>query len=276
MTYQRFVALGDSCTEGLDDPYPAGPRAGRVYRGWADLVAGRLAAGNPGLRYANLGIRGRRLDQIAAEQIPAAARLRPDLVALFGGGNDLMSRCWTERAVAQRVDHAVRSLTSLSPTVVVFTFSDISRRMPFGWRMRPRIEALNAAIREAAVSYGAVLVDLWSDPATNDSRYFGPDRLHLSERGHQRLAAHLLSSLDIPHEPSWLELLPGAPDRPSPAEHARWVYQQVWPVVRGRIRNRLVGREPGDGILPKRPDLLPIAETAGESVGGWQPAPGNA
>src|SRR5918997_1434826 len=101
MKYQRFVALGDSCTEGLDDLLPDG-----AYRGWADRVASVLDA--PGFRYANLGVRGRRLDAM------------------------------------------VRAATSLAPTVAVFTLSDISHRMPFGWRMRPRIEALNDAVRTAS------------------------------------------------------------------------------------------------------------------------------
>jgi lysophospholipase L1-like esterase len=255
MRYQRFVALGDSCTEGLDDPYPDGG----IYRGWADLVAARLAQDNADFRYANLGVRGRRLDQIIVEQIPAVTALRPDLIALFGGGNDIMSHGWTERSVARRVDHAVSALTSLAPTVV-FTLSDISRRMPFGWRMRPRIEALNAAIREAAVSYGAHLVDLWPDPAVSDPRYFGPDRLHLADLGHQRLAGHLLGRLGISCDTSWLESLPGTPALPGMVANARWVYQQVWPVVRSRIRNRMIGREPGDGFVPKRPELLPVGE----------------
>ena len=262
MRYQRFVALGDSCTEGLDDPYPSGD----VYRGWADLVADRLAQDNPEFRYANLGVRGRRLDQITVEQIPAATAMKPDLVALFGGGNDLMSHRWTERAVARRVDHAISKLTSLAPKVMVFTLSDIAKRMPFGARMRPRIEALNAAIREAAVSHGAVLVDLWPDQAVHDHRYFGPDRLHLSAPGHRRLAAQLLDRLGVSHDPTWLAPLPGTAPALSMAAHAQWLYSQVWPVVRGRIRNRLIGREPGDGILPKRPDLLPVCQTVPETV----------
>jgi lysophospholipase L1-like esterase len=267
MTYQRFVALGDSCTEGLDDPYPGGPSSSgsAVFRGWADLVADRLAQQDSDFRYANLGVRGRRLDQIIVEQIPAATTLRPDLVALFGGGNDIMSHGYNERTVARRVDHAISALTELAPHVVVFTLSDISHRMPFGWRMGPRIEALNAAIREAAVSYGAILVDLWGDHAAGDSRYFGPDRLHLAELGHRRLAAHVLASLEVAHDETWLHPLPGTAARPSTIANARWVFQQVWPVVRGRIRNRLIGRQPGDGIQPKRPALLPVTE--------WQPIP---
>jgi lysophospholipase L1-like esterase len=255
MGYQRFVALGDSCTEGIDDPYPL---SGGRYRGWADFVAGRLALDEPEFRYANLGVRGRRLDQITVEQMPTAAELNPDLLALFGGGNDVMSRGWEARTVARRVDKAIRMATELAPTVVVFTLSDISHRMPMGWRVRPRLDALNDAIREASVSHSALLVDLWPDQAAGDSRYFGPDRLHLSEPGHRRLAAHFLSSLGVSFEQSWLEPLPGAPGRPGWRADARWFYREVLPCAMTRTRNRLIGRSPGDGFLPKRPELLPV------------------
>jgi lysophospholipase L1-like esterase len=50
---RSFVALGDSFTEGVGDPYPDG-----TFRGWADRFAAQLAAASPGLRYANLAIRG--------------------------------------------------------------------------------------------------------------------------------------------------------------------------------------------------------------------------
>ena len=80
MSYLTYVAIGDSCAEGLDDPYPDGTG----FRGFADLTATRLAELEPDLRYANLAVRGRRLDQILTEQVPRAVRLRPDLVTLFG------------------------------------------------------------------------------------------------------------------------------------------------------------------------------------------------
>ncbi|QFU86130.1 SGNH/GDSL hydrolase family protein [Amycolatopsis sp. YIM 10] len=270
MGYERFVALGDSCTEGLDDPHPADGR----YRGWADLVAARLAMDAPGFRYANLGVRGRRLDQITAEQVPALSTLEPDLVALFGGANDVLAGSGPAE-LSQRVDTAVRQVTGLAPKVVVFTLSDISHRMPFGKRLRPRIEALNEAIREAATRYGAELVDLWPDHAADDLRYFGRDRLHLSDLGHRRLAAHLLTALAVPVEPSWLADLPGAPTRPDARAHAEWLWHVVRPVALTRLRNRLIGRSPGDGFLPKRPELLPVST---EEIRAWisAPLPGNA
>src|SRR5580658_920086 len=82
-----FVALGDSFTEGVGDPYPDGS-----CQGWADRFARELAAVSPGLQYANLAIRGKLLGQVVSEQVPAAAALAPDLVSLAAGGNDLLRR----------------------------------------------------------------------------------------------------------------------------------------------------------------------------------------
>jgi lysophospholipase L1-like esterase len=251
MKYQRFVALGDSCTEGLDDLLPDGR-----YRGWADRVASVLDA--PGFRYANLGVRGRRLDPLLVEPVPSADALEPDLVALFGGGNDVMSGASCGQ-ITRRVDAMVRAVTSFAPTVAVFTLSDVSQRMPFGWRMRPRIEALNDAVRVAAVRYGAILVDVADDECVRDSRYFGPDRLHLSSLGHRRLAGHLLSALEIPFDPSWTAPLDGVAAPASLSDHLRWLRDQVLPVAYSRSRNKLIGRQPGDGFRPKRPQLLPFA-----------------
>lgn len=269
MRYQRFVALGDSCTEGIDDPYPGRQQ----YRGWADLVATCLARREPELRYANLGVRGRRLDQIVVEQVPTAIDLEPDLVALFGGGNDLMmTRSFSTTVLERRVNAAVRLLCDIAPTVAVFTLSDVSTRMPVARRMRTRIEALNEAVRAAASHYGATLVDLWPDEAARDLRYFGPDRLHLGEHGHRRVAAHLLNALDVPYDASWLEPLPGDPAPPSLAAHAHWLWSSVLPSARTRLTNYVTGRSSGDGFVAKRPELLPVRDDAQDA---WAPIPGN-
>src|SRR5262245_59657843 len=73
----RCVALGASFTEGVGDPHPTSPNG---LRGWADHVAHALAQINPELRYANLAVRGRRMNEILAGQLQAAVMLEPDLV----------------------------------------------------------------------------------------------------------------------------------------------------------------------------------------------------
>src|SRR6266540_1866136 len=100
--WNSFVAVGDSFTEGLDDPYHDGG-----FRGWADLVAGRLAAVSPGFRYANLAIRGRLLAPVIAEQVPAAVEMAPDLVSFAAGGNDVLRRGYDPDRVHATLDGVV-------------------------------------------------------------------------------------------------------------------------------------------------------------------------
>jgi lysophospholipase L1-like esterase len=252
MSYRRYVALGDSCAEGLDDPYPAGG-----YRGWADLTAARLAAREPDLHYANLAVRGRRLDQILTEQVPAAVGLRPDLVAMFAGGNDVLQGPWRPGAVAANLDAAVRALSEVARTVVLFTLPDLARRLPGMRFLRPRTDLLNDLVAATAARHRAVLVDVRRDPWAEDLRLYGADRLHLGEIGHRRVAGHVLTALGQPAE-DWLTPLPPAEREAywrAVRRHWSWVRDHVAPALRDTARNRFTGRQPGDGHLPKRPDL---------------------
>lgn len=256
MCYRRYVALGDSCAEGLDDPYPDGS----MYRGWTDLTATGLAAVSPSLRYANLAVRGRRLDQILTEQVPVAVAQRPDLVTLFGGGNDLLQARW--QSTARSLDATVSTLAEVARTVVLFTLPDIARLPGLG-RLRPRVRQFNDLVARTADRYGAVLIDVTEDPYCDDERLYGPDRLHLGVLGHQRVAAHVLDALGVPANPDWLATLPPVSREPlwrTASRHWAWMRHHVYPAVHGTVRNKLVGRQPGDGFLPKRPELAPIAD----------------
>ena len=62
--YTRYVALGDSFTEGVGDEEPQLPNG---VRGWADRVAEELSRTRPDLGYANLAIRGRLLQQMKGQ-----------------------------------------------------------------------------------------------------------------------------------------------------------------------------------------------------------------
>src|ERR1700710_2505484 len=85
--WHRYVAIGDSWTEGVGDPDPDRPNG---LRGWADRVAEALAAESEDFRYANLAIRGRTVEEILDEQLEPALALKPDLLTIQGGGNDLL------------------------------------------------------------------------------------------------------------------------------------------------------------------------------------------
>src|SRR6478672_7358197 len=121
-TFHRYVALGDSFTEGVGDHDPTRPNG---VRGWADRVAEVLGRSTDDFGYANLAIRGRKMDAILAEQVEPALALRPDLVTIYAGGNDFLRPRISVDAVVARYGEAVARLTATGATVLLFTGFDL-------------------------------------------------------------------------------------------------------------------------------------------------------
>ena len=250
-----FAALGDSFTEGLEDPDPDGG-----FIGWADRVAAVLAGQVPGFRYANLAIRGRRLPEVVADQVPRAVELAPDLVSLAAGGNDILRGSDVDELAAQ-FDPAVAALQAVGCRVLIFTGFD-PRIFPVIRLLRGRIAAYDMHLRAIADARGCNLVDLWSMRALKDARAWSPDRLHLASAGHQKVALRTCEVLGLSADGDWRAPLPPAPaNRPhtrSPAwlaarrQDARWAREYAMPWA----RRRLGGSSSGDGLPPKRPELL--------------------
>lgn len=166
-----FVAIGDSFTEGLNDASPGGG-----FRGWADRLAGLLAAEYPGLRYANLAVRGKLLRQIVAEQVPAAAAMSPRLVSIAGGGNDLLRPGCDPDTLGELLDVAVARLSATGARVLMFTgFDPVG--VPVIRLLRGRIAAYNMHLRAIADARGCYLVDLWSMRFLRSPAAWSPDRL---------------------------------------------------------------------------------------------------
>lgn len=251
-TWNSFVAIGDSFTEGLDDW-----RADGTPRGWADRVAERLASARPGLRYANLAVRGKLLDQIVADQIPVAQRLRPDLVAFSAGGNDIIRFSCDTDDLARRFDAALGRIAATGARVIVFTGFDLGRMHPLIRRLRGRVACYNESMRASAERHGSSVVDLWGMTPLTDPRSWGRDRLHLTAEGHRRVALRVLETLGVPVAEDWRAPLPTpepTPWRTRQQEDLRWLRECVMPYLRGRLQ----GRPTGDGFTPKRPELLPL------------------
>ncbi|GAB2862201.1 SGNH/GDSL hydrolase family protein [Actinoallomurus bryophytorum] len=250
-TYSSYVALGDSFTEGLDDPDPAGG-----YRGWADRLAAHLAAADGDLRYANLAVRGRLLRQVVADQVPRAIELRPDLISFSAGGNDLLRPRTDPDALAEVVEDATRRLRETGADVVLFTSFD-TRGVPVLRHVRGKLATYNLHVRSIADRYDCRLVDLWSMRVLLDPRAWALDRLHLSAEGHRRVALAIAEILGVPAADDWREPWPAAlpvgwlSSRRSDLEWAR-AYFLPW------IQRRLQGRSSGDEVTAKRPDLHPL------------------
>ncbi len=257
--WDSFVAIGDSFAEGLDDWRPDG-----TPRGWADRVAERLAARRPGFRYANLAVRGKLLDQIVADQLPVAERLRPDLIAFCAGGNDIIRFSCDTDDLARRFDEALERVTATGAQVLIFTGFDLGRMHPVIRRLRGRVACFNELMRASAERHGSRVVDLWGMSPLADPRAWGRDRLHLTPDAHHRVALRVLETLGEPVVEDWRIPWPVAepvPWRARQREDLEWMRDFVMPYLRGRLQ----GRRTGDGFLPKRPELMPFD-------GGGRPA----
>jgi lysophospholipase L1-like esterase len=254
VAWHSFVAMGDSFTEGMDDPYPDDD----TYRGWADLVAARLAIeAGPDFGYANLAIRGKVVDQVVSDQLGPTLAMRPDLVSFAAGGNDVLRPRIDVEALVDRIDPVIAKLRAEGADVILFRFADIAAQLPAQRLIGPRAAALNDGATRMAERHGTYLVDLYGDDVFRHPKMWSADRLHLSAAGHRRVAAHVLTALGVGVDEDWL-LVPPAPE-PTPWLLARgadlhWARVHLMPWV-GR---HFVGRSSGDLVTAKRPALAPI------------------
>jgi lysophospholipase L1-like esterase len=249
MGYHRYVAIGDSFTEGVGDPDPTRPNG---LRGWADRVAEHLASLEDDFGYANLAIRGRKLRAILDQQLTPAVELRPDLVTIHGGGNDVLRPRVDVDALAAAYDDAVATLTASGARVAMFTIFDPGRHGIYA-AMRGRMALFNEWVREIADRHGATVVDMWRMREVDLSGVMDEDRMHLNSAGHQYMALQVLDALGVEHalEPDPIPVRPVLDRRAQLAADARWTREFLGPWV----HRRLTGRSSGDGVAPKRPTL---------------------
>ncbi|WP_100445350.1 SGNH/GDSL hydrolase family protein [Glycomyces xiaoerkulensis] len=248
--FSSFVAIGDSFSEGVGDPYPEGG----AFCGWADRFAHRAAESWPDFAYANLAVRGRLFDRIVDEQVVPAIKQNPDLVSFAAGGNDALRPGFNATQLSTRAHEVVRLLKASGAEVMLFTCADMSHHIPGMKFLRNRFIATNDAYRRVAKRHNAILIDLWEDRCFADPRMWSEDRLHLNTFGHRRVATTVCEALGIEPDEEWLEPLPV--DRGARRElgGAAWVGKHLAPWV----KRRLTGKSSGDSVEPKRPNLTQV------------------
>jgi lysophospholipase L1-like esterase len=257
--FLRYVAIGDSSTEGLEDPAPDGG-----YRGWADRLAEHIAdAQDEPLEYANLAIRGMRLGEIRSTQFDDALAMKPDLMTIFGGVNDVIAPGIDFAGV--RDDYAAMFSEARGQDICVLTFTvpDLSGFNPFGRRLRGKLSRLNDIIRFEAERYDVLVMDFEQYPVAQDPRLWFEDRLHGNALGHEKVAAALAARLGIPgFDESWADPLEGELAVLGPAvslvSDLDWAVHHLGPFLSKGIR----GIRAGLGVTAKRPVPTVVAKTS--------------
>ncbi|MEP6481942.1 MAG: SGNH/GDSL hydrolase family protein [Rhodoglobus sp.] len=245
--WSRFVAIGDSFTEGIGDPEPKSPGG---HRGWADRVAEVLSESSDDFAYANLAIRGRLLQQVADEQVDAALELKPDLITVSAGGNDLIRPGTDPDDISQRFETMITRLRRDGATVVMFNGPDIGMTPVLG-RVRGKVAIYNENLRAIAQRHDAIVADMWALREVSDTRMWAPDRLHFSPIGHHTIARMVLDTLAVENnlEPFAPEPLLPVRWRQARSDDLGWAREYFVPWVLRRVRHQ----SSGDNITPKRP-----------------------
>ncbi|HEV7850920.1 MAG TPA: SGNH/GDSL hydrolase family protein [Mycobacterium sp.] len=253
-TYTRYVALGDSQTEGLWD----GDDSDGIV-GFADRLAAMLDELSPGLQYANLAIRGRRIRDVLIDQLPLALTMRPDLVSVCVGMNDITRPgLLFDRALAD-LDLLYERLAQSGATIVTTTFPDIARIVPIGKILTARMSRTNRAIVAAADRYGFKLVDLYGAPSMTEPDVWSDDRVHGSTKGHMLFAAAAAEALNLPGSNHDWAYAGAAAARSTMRSRAH--SQVLWTrnMLAPWLWHHALGISTGDGRAPKRPRLESVA-----------------
>ncbi|MFE6971202.1 SGNH/GDSL hydrolase family protein [Isoptericola sp. NPDC057653] len=275
-TWARYVAIGDSFTEGLWDPYPfddgspapAGTESAAKQRGWADrladALAARRAAAGETFEYANLAIRGRLLRHILDEQVDVALAMQPDLVSFVGGGNDILRPQADVDVLSARLEQGVAKVRATGADVLLGT--GFKAGAGLSWT-RGRVGQYNANIWTIARKHGAHVLDLWGLDPLFDLRMWSDDRIHLTPEGHRRVADAGLVGLGLePDDADYgvaLDPLPPQAFVERARANAQWARTHVVPWVQRRIRHT----SSGDGRPPKwaEPTPWPTAGAADDA-----------
>jgi phosphatidylinositol alpha 1,6-mannosyltransferase len=258
--WARYVALGDSITEGLCDTsrVPSGE-----FRGWADRLALLLAYARRGgerFRFANLAVRSRRIHDVLREQIPTALALGPDLVSVLIGANDLVRMGANPFELARELEGGVRTLRAAGCDVLLVT-PFLPRRTAARVLAR-KFAAYASELRRIADQNGCMLLDVESLPALGELDMWAQDRVHLQPVGHRFLAYRAAEVLGVPDAEALagLDAALHADAEPQVAglPSAAWLRLHVLPWM----LRRLAGRAAGDGLVAKHDGYVELRPKA--------------
>lgn len=204
----RVLAFGDSITEGkinsltaatLADTCPADATA-------APWTYPRVLASSLGVQYpsqtvpvTDCGIGGEQATQ-GVSRLPIALTLATyDVVLLMEGANDLNEEGVTGGSRQTAIDRVSTALVSMIRSArsgrTVFVGTLVPQRLG-GKAARPDwVEPVNNRLRTVVPAEGAVLVDLYQAFGGSPDPLIGPDGLHPTAAGYQRIAETFLAAI---------------------------------------------------------------------------------
>ncbi|MET8545753.1 SGNH/GDSL hydrolase family protein [Kitasatospora sp. NPDC004799] len=216
----RFVALGDSLTEGVGD------QVGEGRRGWAAVLARSLAPGGRGVEFTNLAYSGALTTELTIRQLPAALELRPQLAAVVVGGNDTLRTGFDIRRTTLELDATMGELSGHGARLLTACLPDPGRLLrlpaPLARPLARRMRAVNTVVHALTERHRAVHLHIAELPWLTERRLLSVDRLHPSAEGHHLIARRFHELLTEAGHPL------GPPPAAAPAEPPPGLAADLW------------------------------------------------
>lgn len=246
MTSVRLAVIGDSFAEGVGDELGDGSVRGwgdRLAQGWANATGSEVA-------YVNTAIRGKLVWEIVDEQLERVLAKGPTHLAFNGGGNDLIRPKVDIQHVADAYTRVINRCIEEGVQPIILSGANPSDQLPFGKVTQRRGDELSVAVGDILRRHPEVTAALnWPDTELRQPAYWAPDRLHLNEYGHRRVAARVLHSLGVAADESWW--IAPVTAEPGPTGF-RYFHTYFVPWLGRRVR----GKSSGDGRPPKYGDWV--------------------
>lgn len=177
-----YVAIGDSAAQGVGASAPN--------RGYVGILAEyiRLATGRT-LRVINLSVSGATVDLAVQDQLPRFMKLKPDVVTVAIGANDIA--LWDPAVFEAGIR---RIFASLPPHAIVADLPCF--HLPHNER---KVAVANRVLREVAAEHGLTVVPLHATTKRQGLRsvatQFANDMFHPNDRGYRVWAEAFLPEL---------------------------------------------------------------------------------
>lgn len=214
LSVTKFMAFGDSITQGVDSP-PAfsgiwGPSdwpKGYPYK-LNDLLKARYT--DQTLTVLNDGLYGESI-QTGLDRLPSeVGYYQPDVLMLLHGANDLLAGRSeaTTTYIVSRLDEMIRAARLRKSNIVIFLATYPPQYPGSHGGGAPYVSTLNGKIATLATVSGVTLVDLYKDFAAAGTRLIGVDGLHPTDAGYTQMATSFSNAISAKLETKKITVQP--------------------------------------------------------------------
>ncbi|HGH7181704.1 SGNH/GDSL hydrolase family protein [Bacillus cereus] len=191
--WKRFVAIGDSFTEGIGDEVE-----GIALKSWVDHFV-QLCVND--IEYVNFAKRGLVTKEIRLQQLEKALTFKPDLVSLIAGANDVLKGRWNHQAYKNEMEFMIDKLSKTDADIIIANLPDFTVRLPFSSEKKQVIQEqlleANDVIRSLSREYKLHHIDFWNHQLVNDNTLWSTDLIHPNSKGYVKVAELIFNSLPV-------------------------------------------------------------------------------